>query len=95
MLIQQPKGATHTENGTHLSKLKIKIGDGLYGGNNLFTYPISGLAPVRSWILAHVMVILFSVTLTTFGAPGGGGNVLGSGVRCRFGLLLLFSTCGE
>lgn len=58
----------------------------------LNTYPIRGLAPGRSWLFAHVMVTLLSVTLTTLGVPGGAGNVLGSGVRCKF-KLPLFSTC--
>lgn len=58
----------------------------------LNTYPMRGLAPGRSWLFAHVMVTLLSVTLTTLGVPGGVGNVLGSGVRCKF-KLPLFSTC--
>lgn len=36
--------------------------------------------------------MLFSVTFTTRGVPGGERYVLGSGVRCRVGELL-FSTC--
>lgn len=56
------------------------------------TYPMSGLAPARSWLFDHVSVTLFSVTFTTRGVPGIDGNVLGSGVRCRF-TLPLFSTC--
>lgn len=55
------------------------------------TYPMSGLAPARSWLFVQVSVTLFSVTLTTRGVPGIDGNVLESGVRCRF-TLPLFST---
>lgn len=55
------------------------------------TYPMSGLEPARSWIFVHVSVTLFSVTLLARGVPGMGGNVLGSGVRCKF-TLPLFST---
>lgn len=55
------------------------------------TYPISGLALPRSWLFAQVIVTLLSVTLTTRGVPGIDGNVLGSGVRCKF-TLPLFST---
>lgn len=57
----------------------------------VLTYPMSGLALPRSWLLVQVSVTLFSVTLTTRGVPGIDGNVLGSGVRCRF-TLPLFST---
>lgn len=53
---------------------------------------MSGLAPARSWLLVQVSVALLSVTFTTRGVPGIDGNVLGSGVRCRF-TLPLFSTC--
>lgn len=55
------------------------------------TYPMSGFALPRSWLLVQVIVTLFSVTLTIRGVPGIDGNVLGSGVRCRF-TLPLFST---
>lgn len=55
------------------------------------TYPIIELDPARSWLFDHVMVTLASVTLTTRGVPGAVGNVLGSGVRCKF-KLPLFST---
>lgn len=55
------------------------------------TYPMSGLAPARSWLFVQVSVTLLSVTFTTRGVPGIDGNVLGSGVRCRF-TLPLFST---
>lgn len=56
------------------------------------TYPMSGLALARSWPFVQVSVTLLSVTFTMRGVPGIDGNVLGSGVRCKF-TLPLFSTC--
>lgn len=58
---------------------------------SFITYPMSGLAPARSWLFVQVSVTLLSVTFTTRGVPGIDGNVLGSGVRCKF-TLPLFST---
>lgn len=52
---------------------------------------MSGLEPARSWLFVQVSVTLLSVTLMTRGVPGMDGNVLGSGVRCKF-TLPLFST---
>lgn len=58
---------------------------------SILTYPMRGLEPARSWLFVQVIVTLLSVTLMTRGVPGMDGNVLASGVRCKF-TLPLFST---
>ena len=57
-------------------------------------YPISGLELDLVWILDHIKVTLLLVMLMTFGSLGGGGNEVGSGVRCS-ALEELFSTYAD
>lgn len=56
------------------------------------TYPIIGLVACGfSWLLDHLNDMLFWVTFTALGVPGGAGYVLGSAERCNIDELL-FST---